>query len=86
MRIDFHTSFDKQFKKLPKKHQEQFKKRLVLFAQDKTDPILNNHRLNGRYANYRSINVNGDIRAVFIEHTPGHVEFAYIGTHSQLYR
>ena len=85
MRVDFHRSFDKHFRTLPQNVRERFKARLVLFAEDRTNPLLNNHRLKGKYAGYRSINVTGDIRAIFIEHSATHVEFVEIGPHSKLY-
>ena len=85
MIIDFHKKFDKQNTKLNKTTQDQFKNRLQLLTEDKTNPILNNHGLKGKYLGYRSINVTGDIRAIFIEHAEDHIEFVYIGSHSQLY-
>jgi len=85
MRIDFHRNFDKRLSKLNRKQKEQFKLRLVEFTQDRYKPELNNHALKGKYKGYRSINVTGDIRAVFIPHSDNHVEFVHIGSHSQLY-
>ncbi len=85
MRIDFHRHFDKQFKKLSAAQKQQFKIRLALFSENRWDITLNNHPLKGEYQGYRSINVTGDIRAVFIEHAEKHIEFVYIGSHSQLY-
>jgi addiction module RelE/StbE family toxin len=85
MIIDFHKKFDKQSTKLDKTTRDQFKNRLELFTEDKTHPILSNHGLKGKYQGYRSINITGDIRAIFIEHTEDHIEFVYIGSHSQLY-
>lgn len=85
MRIDFHRNFDKRLSRLPKKHREQFKTRLIEFVSDQYNPILSNHTLKGRFEGYRSINVTGDVRAVFMLHNESHVEFVDIGSHSQLY-
>ncbi len=85
MRIDFHRNFDQRFSKLSKRQKEQFKLRLVEFIQDRYKPELNNHGLKGKYKGYRSINVTGDIRAVFMPHDENHVEFVHIGSHNQLY-
>lgn len=85
MTIDFHKSFDKQFHKLPPNHQSQFRKRLALYANNHNHPSLHNHALKGSYLGYRSINVSGDMRAIFTEHDAQHVEFVAIGSHSQLY-
>jgi len=86
MKIGFHRHFDKQFAKLSIKQKEQFQARLKLFAADRYNPKLNNHALQGKYSGYRSINVSGDLRAVFFEHTSDHIEFDYIGTHNKLYK
>lgn len=85
MRIDFHRNFDKRFSKLGPKQKEQFKLALDKFMRDQYDPTLNNHALRGKYSGYRTINVTGDIRAVFILHAKNHAEFVDIGSHSQLY-
>ncbi len=85
MKIDFHRNFDKRLSKLTKKQKEQFTLRLIEFLQDEYKPALNNHGLRGGFEGYRSINVTGDIRAIFIAHSEDHVEFVDIGSHSQLY-
>jgi mRNA-degrading endonuclease YafQ of YafQ-DinJ toxin-antitoxin module len=49
---------------------------------------LNNHALVWKYMWFRSINITGDFRAIFIEksnNTYDFVEFIDIGTHSALY-
>ena len=86
MIIDFHRNFDKSYKKIPPKQRSKLKAQLELFIRNRYDPELNNHGLKGKYKGYRSINVSGDIRALFIEHNPQHVEFVYIGSHAQLYK
>ncbi|MEX0918582.1 MAG: type II toxin-antitoxin system mRNA interferase toxin, RelE/StbE family [Candidatus Paceibacterota bacterium] len=86
MRIDFHRHFDKSFAKLTNKQKERFQERLTVFVKNFTAPELNNHALRGRYQGYRSINVTGDIRAIFIFHGPKQVEFVFIGSHHRLYR
>lgn len=85
MRVDFHKHFDKQYKKLSDTQKSKFKLRLAVFVEDRYDVILNNHALKGDYNGYRSINVAGDLRAIYIEHSTAHIEFTYIGSHSQLY-
>ena len=59
--------------------------RLGLFLQDATNPILRNHELKGKYKDYKSINVTGDVRALYKKNGDEIVIFAMIGTHSQLY-
>lgn len=84
MTILYHKEFLKNFKKFPLKIKDKFKERLTLFVKDEFDPTLNNHSLKGKYEGYRSINVTGDIRAVFKRNTRDAI-FVYIDSHSNLY-
>lgn len=84
MNVGLRRSFDKDFVKLTKKLQEQFKKRRDLFISDRFHPLLDNHQLRGEYAGCRSINVTGDYRAVYLE-VAGVAWFLRIGTHHELF-
>lgn len=55
-----HKRFKKSYKKLSKKVQEVAKQRLLLFARNPFDTLLNNHPLRGKYERCRSINITGD--------------------------
>lgn len=85
MIINFHKDFTKRFKLLPKNIQIKFKERLIIFEEDQSDAILNNHALKGKYLGYRSINVTGDIRAIY-KKTEENVIFIDIDSHSNLYK
>lgn len=85
MKLQYLPKFKKQYKKLPNKFQQQFDERLTLFLIDRTNPLLRVHPLQGRYAGYWSMNVNGDIRALYIIKKETIIIFALIGTHSGLY-
>ncbi len=85
MIVKYTSTFKKQYKKLPKKFQRQFAERLLLFEEDQTNPKLRVHPLKGKYAGYWSINVSGDLRALYRKKGEEIVIFALIGTHSQLY-
>ena len=85
MIIQYAPKFKKQYKKLPKKFQEQFDDRVRLFVIDPTNPKLRVHPLKGSYAGYWSMNVNGDIRALYTIRGEEIILFALIGTHSELY-
>jgi addiction module RelE/StbE family toxin len=85
VQLSYLPKFKKQYKKLPKKFQEQFNERLRLFLIDRTDPRLRVHPLKGSYAGYWSMNINGDIRALYIEQGELLIIFAMIGTHSEMY-
>lgn len=84
MIIDFHKDFTKDFKKIPPKIKKKFQERLLLFEKDEFDPVLNNHSLKGKYLGYRSINVTGDVRAIFKRNSES-VIFVEINSHSNLY-
>ena len=85
MIIEIHEKFKKQYKKLSTNEQKNFKERLEIFKRNKFDIILNNHRLKGKHKNYNSINITGDLRAIYkVNEDSGYV-FIKLGTHSQLY-
>jgi len=77
--------FKKQYKKLPRKFQLQFDERVYLFALDPINPKLRVHPLKGKFAGYWSMDVSGDLRALYIKRGEELIIFGLIGTHSQLY-
>ncbi len=84
MVIDFHRDFIKDSKRLTTKLKERLTQRLKVFEIDEFDPTLNNHSLRGRYLGYRSINITGDLRAIY-KRTGSHIIFVAIDSHSNLY-
>jgi addiction module RelE/StbE family toxin len=85
MRIDLHRDFKKQYRKLRVQNRKRFDERLVLFVRNPFDPVLNNHALKGKYKNCRSINITGDLRAIYETVGENAVLFVAIDTHSNLY-
>jgi len=85
MQIISHRDFEKAVKKLTKPQQRRLKERLRLFASDPFDSVLNNHALKGKHKGYRSINITGDIRALYEPLKEDASLFVAIGTHSELY-
>ena len=85
MPVRFSKRFDKRFAQLSAENQRRFYDRLELFFSDRTHPILRLHPLKGKYKGYHSINVTGDLRAIFKYQPDGSLVFLFIGTHSQLY-
>jgi len=85
MKVDSTKQFRKQFKKLTPKIQDQFDQRLDLFLRKRSDKQLHDHALTGKYKGYRSINITGDIRALYYERGGVIIIFTFIGSHSQLY-
>ena len=85
MQVRFSKEFDKRFGRLAVKEQQCFYDRLELLIIDRTHPLLRLHPLKGKYNGYHSINVTGDLRAIFKYHPDGSSIFLLIGSHSQLY-
>jgi len=85
MIISFHKKFKKRYKKYPTKLQVQVDLRIQLFVQNQYNPILENHQLHGRFSGKSSINITGNIRAIYSILEDGSFEFKYIGTHPELY-
>ena len=85
MRVTFHKKFTKKYYACEKKIRLQFKEQLARFKDDPFDARLNNHRLHGRLKDFYSINVTGDIRAVYRTINIETVEFVLFDTHSNLY-
>ncbi len=83
--IKFTRGFTKQFKRLRNNQQERFYERLELFKKNPQDRVLRDHALKGKYKGYRSIDIEGDLRALYYVKDGIVVVFAIIGTHSQLY-
>ena len=85
MKIELHRNFLKDYSKYSQKIREKFKEKRNLFIQDSLHPLLNNHTLTGKYEGCRSINITGDIRAIFYVKPDSGVVFINIGSHSELY-
>lgn len=87
MTVRYSKRFKKQFRsRLSSKMRQQFGQRLELFLVNPRHPQLNTLSLSGKYAGCWSINVSGDIRAVFeSQENQAIILFLVIGTHAQLY-
>lgn len=82
----FHKTFAKQLSKHSRKAQAAFENRLAFFLINPFNPLLSNHALTGRWGGHRSINISGDLRAVYELVDDQTAFFVAFGTHSQLYR
>ena len=86
MKIVFHKNFEKQYAKLSRNFKQKFQEKIVVFLKDPFNPLLNNHVLTGRYGGYRSINISGDLRAIY-KYLPKDIYiFVVIANHSNLYK
>jgi len=87
MEIVLHKKFKKQYKKLRANEQKRCGERLIIFAEDQNGEVLNNHALSGNMVPLKSINIGGDLRALYELLEDGTVaHFMKIGTHSELYK
>ena len=85
IKIEYHKHFIKAYHKLSAKEQKAIDDRIRVFSKDPFSPKLENHALTGKYQGYRSINITGDYRAIYISVNEENVLFVRIGTHAQLY-
>ena len=85
MSIVFHRNFKQQYKKLRAGEKKKCDERIALFMQNLSHPILNNHSLGGKLKEYQSINITGDIRALYEVVSEDVALFITIDTHSNLY-
>ena len=85
METQFSKKFLKKYHKLRQKDRDRFDQRLLVFADNPVHPALRNHALTGKYKGYRSINVTGDIRAIFKMIEENEAYFVDIDNHSNLY-
>ncbi|MDD4990022.1 MAG: type II toxin-antitoxin system mRNA interferase toxin, RelE/StbE family [Candidatus Pacebacteria bacterium] len=85
MKIRFHKNFDRQFAKLRPGEKRKTQERLQLFLENQFNPVLENHPLKGKYADYRSINITGDLRAVYKFLSEDECIFVAVNNHNNLY-
>lgn len=84
MTISYSKNFLKQAKALTPVTRKKLLERIEIFSQNPLHPMLRNHQLKGKYKEYRSINVTGDIRTLYLQRADEAI-FDVVGTHSQLY-
>lgn len=84
MTIAYSKSFIKQAKKLDVANRQKLLAKIALFSSNPLHPALRNHALKGKYKDYRSIDITGDVRALYLT-TGEQTVFDAVGSHSQLY-
>ena len=85
MKALFSKKFKKMYLKAPSRIQSEFDERLKVFYGNPNDEILNRHPLQGEWRGHYSINVTGDIRALYKVVDIDVAYFVVIGSHSELY-
>jgi mRNA interferase YafQ len=71
-------------KKLVKRVEERIK----LFIEDRYNPILKDHKLQGKYLGLGAFSIAGDLRIIYRENNEGEIsiiDLLDIGTHNQVY-
>ncbi|MFA6554372.1 MAG: type II toxin-antitoxin system YafQ family toxin [Candidatus Paceibacterota bacterium] len=79
-----HKNFEKSYPRQNIEVKKAFIERRNLLLIDQQHHLLNNHSLQGKWVRHRSINITGNIRAVY-KMEGFFAIFIEIGTHSQLY-
>jgi addiction module RelE/StbE family toxin len=86
MNVRLQKSFTEQFSKLTKSQKQLAKDALELFGEDPTHASLRSHPLKGKWASYRSISADNDLRLHYRILGEDTVLFVAVGTHGQLYK
>lgn len=84
MTISYSKNFVKQAKKLTPELRQKLLERIAVFNESPLHSSLRNHQLKGKYKQYRSIDITGDVRALYLQMEHESI-FDAVGTHSQLY-
>lgn len=84
-RIEFSPVFRHQLEQVSFEIKVAFRGTLETFLEDPYHPSLRNHTLTGEYAGTRSVDVTGDVRALYRE-VSERIIFVELGTHEQLYQ
>jgi addiction module RelE/StbE family toxin len=85
MKIAFSKGFVSQAKQLSAAQKQALAAAIELFEHNPVYPTLRNHPLRGKYKTYRSIEVEPDLRALYIQKSNNEAVFVAVGTHKQLY-
>ncbi len=80
IKVAYHPSFIRQFKKLPLNLQLEIKGKIELFEQDPYNSSLKTHKLHGRLKDDYSFSVNYSYRIIF-RLPRDEALFLEIGTH-----
>lgn len=85
MTIRYSKKFKKQYKKLSPKLQQKTKASITLWARTPNDESLRLHKLSGKMSRFYSIDITGDLRALYEKVGDEVYLYQMVGTHSQLY-
>ena len=84
-KIRYSKKFKQQYQKLSPKLRQKTKDQIALWQDSPRDTSLRTHRLSGKMSHFYSIDITGDVRALY-EVIDGEIYlYQMVGTHSQLY-
>jgi addiction module RelE/StbE family toxin len=86
MKVKFQKSFTSQFKELSKTQKRLVTDAIELFTEDPMHDSLRNHPLKDKWANYRSVTADDDLRLHYRVINKDTALFVAVGTHDELYR
>lgn len=76
-RVEYEKNFLRQFAKLTAKAQLQARARIAEFIVEENVERLRDHALSGDFLGYRSINITGDVRALYYLSADGRLWFLH---------
>jgi mRNA-degrading endonuclease YafQ of YafQ-DinJ toxin-antitoxin module len=82
MKIIYTSKFAREYKKLPEEIQSAAEEKEKIFRKNPFDPVLNTHKLRGRFEEFWSFSVDFKHRIVFEFGNNNNVYFHSIGDHS----
>lgn len=85
IKVTYHSSFHKSYRKQSKFIQDKFKERLLIFMRSPSHPLLRDHGLKGSLKSQRAFCITGDVRVIYVYLAEDIVELLKIGTHNQVY-
>ena len=85
MTIRYSKKFKKQYGRLSPKLQQKTKNAISLWDDNSKDESLRLHRLSGKMKRFYSIDITGDVRALYEVIDKEVYLFQMVGTHGQLY-
>jgi addiction module RelE/StbE family toxin len=88
MKIDYSGKFKKNFNKRVSTNSslnDRYYERLKIFIDNRSSPVIKDHKLTGRLRMFRAFWITGDIRVIYFLESDSIVTFVDIGTHNQVY-
>lgn len=82
MKIVYTSKFSREYKKLPRKIKMLAEKKEKIFRENPFNPVLDTHKLHGRFKEFWSFSVDFEYRIVFELENNKTVYFHSIGDHA----